>query len=131
MEYIHQKIAATQQHNSRWAAKIVVHIPPPPCGLALMNTKKSTLPLSLLSNDNLSTTNIAPLLFHPHVVMATFLEKQLKYPPWCFIFLEGFNQVKDGQQVCTYLIDTASTSDCTQLVVGINRTFQTLIPSGE
>ena len=81
MESIHQKLAAAQQNDSRWVARIVVHIPTPPCVLALMNTQKATLPSKSISNDDLTTTNIFPIISHPPVVMVTSLEEQLNCPP--------------------------------------------------
>ena len=87
-----------------------------------MNTQKSALPSKSLNSDGLTATNVFPFLSHPPVSMVTVLEKQLKYPPSVSFCFEGFNKVKDSQQLYIYLIDTASTYDGTQLVVGIIKT---------
>ena len=92
-----------------------------------MNMQKSTLPSQSLSNDDLTTTNIIPFLSHSPVAMVTVLKNNSSSPPGVSFCFTGFNGVKYSQQLCTYLIDTASTSDGTQLVVYINR----WMPSGE
>ena len=52
--------------------------------------------------------------------MITVLEQELRYPSGASFCFEGFKGIQDSQRLVTYLVDKASISDGTKLVVGIN-----------
>ena len=124
MEYIHQKLSAAQIDDSKWIAKIVVDIPTPPSLLPFIDIPKSSFSTKTISNDN-TTTNIIPFLSDPSIAMITVLEKELRYPSGASFCFEGFKGIQDSQRLVTYLIEKASISDGTKLVVGINNDLST------
>ena len=119
MEYIHKKLSAAQIDDSKWVAKIVVDIPTPPSLLPFVDIPKASFATKTISNDN-TTTNIIPFLSDPSIAMITVLENELRYPSGTSFCFEGFKGKQDSQRLITYLIEKASTSDGTELVVGIH-----------
>ena len=123
MELLHQKLAAAQHDDSRWIAKLIVDIPTPPSLLAFIPVSKSDLFTKTASINTTTTTDIIPFVSNPPVAMVTVLERHLHYPLGVSFCFEGFNGLQDSKRLVAYLIDKASTSDGTQLRVGINREY--------
>ena len=55
--------------------------------------------------------------------MVTVIEQHLYYLPGVYLCFEDFNGQRNSKQLVTYLIDKASTSDGTQLVVAMSREY--------
>ena len=118
MESIYSKLALAQEADSTWTSKIIVDIPTPP--LVLNAIKAESCKLSTASHKvDKNTTDIVQLLTTPSIAVKTVLEATLGYPKGASFKFDGYNGVEDYDRLKGYLIDKASSSDGTQLVLGI------------
>ena len=114
----YSKLALSIEADSTWTSKIIVDIPTPLSLLNVYNSGLSKPSFELLKVDK-NTKDIIPLLNPLSIVMKCVLKSILNYPKGTSFHVQGYQGVDNEERLKVYLIDKVSSSDSTQLVVGI------------
>ena len=122
MDNILKELSCLQELDSIWRSKLIVDIRTPQQLIlhdieTSIDLKKNSIQVISVSSD------IILFLTEPSYVNQLIMKDELNYPKGSSFCFEGYTGVDDLTKLKNYLIDCASRTDGTQIIVVIHNEF--------